>query len=114
MSPVSTHVLDTTRGCPAAGVPVRLERLTGAEPPELIGHALSDEDGRVRALGPLSAPLQAGAYRLTFDTSRYFDGLRCEAFYPEVVVTFVIRDPGASHHVPLLLSAYGYSTYKGS
>lgn len=103
MSALSTHVLDTATGRPAAGVPVRLETRSGA----LLGDGVTDADGRIAALGPAN-PAE-GVYVLRFDTAAYVTG-----FYPEVVVVFTIADAGQHHHVPLLLSPYGYSTYRGS
>ena len=102
MSTLSTHVLDTATGRPAEGVKVRLETRGG----ELLGEAETDADGRVAAIGP---ELERRAYVLRFDTGLYVDG-----FYPEVVVVFTVADPDQHHHVPLLLSPYGYSTYRGS
>jgi 5-hydroxyisourate hydrolase len=106
---ISTHVLDTSRGRPAAGVPVVLEH-AGAT----IMRAETDADGRVRELVPAGTAPEAGDYRLSFDTGAYFAALGAEGFYPRVVVEFTLRDPAQHHHVPLLLSAYGYSTYRGS
>lgn len=109
MSAVTTHVLDTGRGRPAAGVPVRLERCYGAT---VLVRARTDGDGRVQDLGP--DRLDAGDYRIVFDTGAYFARLGQAAFYPEVTVTFTLADPEQHYHVPLLLSPYGYSTYRGS
>ena len=103
MSQVTTHVLDTAAGRPAAGVPVTLENADG-----VLATATTDRDGRVGELGPERLP--AGTYRLRFDTAAYLDGA---AFFPEVVVTFLVEGD-AHHHVPLLLSPFGYSTYRGS
>jgi 5-hydroxyisourate hydrolase len=114
MSTLSTHVLDTTRGLPAHGVPVVLERLDGPAGPTRICEAATDADGRVAALLPEDAALEVGMYRLTFDTWAYFAGIGAEAFYPEVSVVFQVRDAARHHHVPLLLSPFGYSTYRGS
>lgn len=105
---ITTHVLDTASGRPAAGVPVRLERRTG----ELIAEAVTDADGRARELG--SDRLSAGVYRLTFGTGAYFAASGRPGFYPEVSVVFEVTDPARHHHVPLLLSPFGYSTYLGS
>jgi 5-hydroxyisourate hydrolase len=103
---ISTHVLDTVRGEPAAGVPVRLERgLDGVW--ETVAEGVTDADGRLREL----APAPAGQYRLVFDVHAY---LGEDAFFPEIAVTFRVRDPGRHYHVPLLLSRYGYTTYRGS
>ncbi|MCC7536769.1 MAG: hydroxyisourate hydrolase [Deltaproteobacteria bacterium] len=113
MSPITTHVLDLALGRPAAAVPVRLET-RGLDGWTLVGSGQTDDDGRIRNLLPDSTTLAAGThYRLTFDTGAYFAGQSRESFYPEVVVTFVVRDP-KHHHVPVLLSPFGYSTYRGS
>lgn len=112
MSPITTHVLDTSRGRPAADVPVVLERLTDAHP-HAVARGRTDADGRLRDLLP-PGPLQAGIYRLTFDTGSYFGVHGVEAFYPEVSVLFTVRDGEEHYHVPLLLSPFGYSTYRGS
>ena len=113
MSTITTHVLDTARGLPAAGVPVVLERVRGSETAEALGRGVTDADGRLRTLLGERA-LEAGTYRLRFDTATYFESLGEEGFYPEVSVLFEVRDPAKHHHVPLLLSPYGYSTYRGS
>jgi 5-hydroxyisourate hydrolase len=111
LSAISTHVLDTARGCPAAGVPVVLERAmdSGWQP---VGRGTTDTDGRARDL--LSSAAEAGRYRLTFDTGAYFRAVGEAGFYPEVSVTFVVGDGEEHYHVPLLLSPFGYSTYRGS
>jgi 5-hydroxyisourate hydrolase len=112
VSAVTTHVLDTARGTPAAGVPVRLERVSDAGPEE-IGRASTDADGRVRDLGP--PMLRPGTYRLVFGTAGYFAGLdQRDAFFPEVTVTFTADGEAPHYHVPLLLSPFGYATYRGS
>jgi 5-hydroxyisourate hydrolase len=108
MKSVSTHVLDITRGKPAAGVPVRLEKKNGDAFAPLLS-ATTDADGRVKELVP-EGQLEVGIYRITFDTSVYFP----EGFYPEASIVFQVRDAAAHHHVPLLLSPFGYSTYRGS
>ncbi|MBI4409047.1 MAG: hydroxyisourate hydrolase [Gemmatimonadetes bacterium] len=114
MSAITTHVLDTGLGRPAAGVPVRLEKLCEEHGSHVLGGGTTDADGRLGELVPADQPLKAGTYRLTFDTAAYFRDQQREAFYPEVSVLFEIRDPGQHYHVPLLLSPYGYSTYRGS
>lgn len=110
MTEISTHVLDTGRGEPASGIVVRLEHSAGGE----IGRAVTDLDGRVTDFG--AAGLQAGTYRLVFETEAYLRsaGDRAEPFFPEVVVTFTIDGQRPRYHVPLLLSPYSYSTYRGS
>jgi 5-hydroxyisourate hydrolase len=113
MSGLSTHVLDLARGRPAAGVPVRLEvqRLDGWEQ---LRQATTDDDGRVPRLLPDGGALLPGDYRLTFDTAAYFALHGADGFYPAVTVAFTVRDAAQHHHVPLLLSPFGYSTYRGS
>ncbi len=109
---LSSHVLDSTRGMPASGVPVRWERLAdGAWEP--VADAVTDDDGRVTAWGS-TEPLGTGTHRLVFGSGDYFSGRGVETFYPEVVVVFAVTDPGRHHHVPLLLSPFSYSTYRGS
>ena len=110
---ISTHVLDTSRGRPAAGVPVVLEAVDSGGSSREIGRHLTDVDGRVRELASAGA-LGAGIYRLTFDTGSYYRTIGTESFYPTVSVVFVILDSEQHYHVPLLLSPYGYSTYRGS
>ena len=109
MSGITTHVLDTSRGRPAAGVPVRLER--GAA---VLGSGHTDADGRLRDLLPPHIPLHEDVYRLVFETSVYFRQQGVEAFYPQVSIEFDVRDAAQHYHVPLLLSPFGYSTYRGS
>lgn len=112
MKSISTHVLDIARGRPAQGVPVTLERKEGKTFVRLK-EGTTDADGRIRDLVP-EGQLTAGTYRVTFDTGSYFAAQGTEGFYPEASVLFVVRDAGAHYHVPLLLSPYGYSTYRGS
>jgi 5-hydroxyisourate hydrolase len=100
---LSTHVLDTARGRPASGVPVRLLAASGSA----LADGVTDGDGRIGSLG---GDLTAGVYTVRFDVAAY----QPDGFYPEVAVTFTVA-PGEEHyHVPLLLSPYGYSTYRGS
>lgn len=113
MSGITTHVLDTSRGRPASGVPVILEMRLDEGWRE-IASAETDADGRVRQLLPPESPLAAGTWRLTFGVGKYFDAQGAESFYPEASIVFIIRDAGQHYHVPLLLSPYGYSTYRGS
>lgn len=112
MSAITTHVLDVSRGQPARGVVVLLERVAGPQSTPLA-RAKTDTDGRVNAFTP-TPTLQAGTYRLTFEVDAYFAAAGVEAFYPRVVVEFDVRDPAQHYHVPLLLSPFGYSTYRGS
>jgi 5-hydroxyisourate hydrolase len=103
---LSTHVLDATTGRPAVGIAVTLSR-DGVD----VTSGVTDDDGRI---GALHSELSPGIYRLRFDTAAYFAAHAVTAFYPEVVVAFEITDAAAHHHVPLLLSPYAYSTYRGS
>lgn len=117
---LSTHVLDAARGRPAAGVSVRLESRVAADdaggaPPtwETVAEGVTDTDGRLRDWLPAGAP-GAGVHRLTFRTGDYFAAQGVACFYPEVTVTFTVTDPAEHYHVPLLLSPFAYSTYRGS
>ena len=113
MSGITTHVLDTARGRPASNVPVRLDIRSEAGWQE-IGRAETDADGRARQLLPPGVVLAAGVYRLTFAIETYFQAQGIEGFYPEASIVFHVRDAAQHYHVPLLLSPYGYSTYRGS
>jgi 5-hydroxyisourate hydrolase len=103
---VSTHVLDSVLGRPAAGVAVRL--LSGDD---LLAEGVTDADGRCRLTEEATA---AGPHRLVFDTGAWFAAQDRATFYPEVVLTFAVREPAEHHHVPLLLAPFAYSTYRGS
>jgi 5-hydroxyisourate hydrolase len=110
---VTTHVLDVSEGRPAAGVRVALD-LRHGDGWRRLGQGVTDEDGRLANLLPAERRLEAGAYRLVFDTGAWFAGRRVEGFYPEVSVVFQVLDATQAFHVPLLLSPFGYSTYRGS
>jgi 5-hydroxyisourate hydrolase len=112
MSGITTHVLDTSTGRPAAGVPVTLERQADSGW-QSAGQGVTNQDGRILDL-LAGSPLAAGTYRLTFDTAAYFRQRNLPAFYPQVQVMFTVGDAGQHYHIPLLLSPYGYSTYRGS
>lgn len=105
-SMVTTHVLDTALGRPAAGIPVRLCDDAGT----VVAEGVTDADGRVGDLGPSALP--SGTYRLTFDTAAYFGEMPC--FHPEVTVAFALDEAQGHHHLPLLLSPFTYTTYRGS
>jgi 5-hydroxyisourate hydrolase len=113
MSQITTHVLDTSIGRPAAGVPVILEMEKAGGGWKELGRGVTDGDGR---LGTLLAPgsLKERTYRLTFDTRAYFGAHKIEALYPQVSIAFEVRRANEHYHIPLLLSRYGYSTYRGS
>jgi 5-hydroxyisourate hydrolase len=111
MSGITTHVLDTQRGQPASGVPLLLEVQTGIGQWKAVATASTDATGRAAVVG---SDLTRGFYRLTFDTGAYFRAWSIEGFFPEVQVVFEVRDPVQHYHVPLLLSPYSYSTYRGA
>ena len=110
-SRVTTHVLDATTGRPAADVEVTLERHAG-QSWQLITSGRTDADGRISEFGPTD--LERGVYRVSFAVAAYFAAGDQPTFYPEVVIMFTLDDEGAHYHVPLLLSPYAYSTYRGS
>lgn len=120
-SQITTHILDTARGCPAEGVHVVLYRVdpagdTGRDAgrDQVLAKASTDDDGRVGNLLDPATVLEAGAYRLRFEVSGYFRNRGHKQFYPWVDVVFQVDGDGQHYHVPLLLSPYGYSTYRGS
>ncbi|AYG05264.1 hydroxyisourate hydrolase [Gryllotalpicola protaetiae] len=110
-SHITTHVLDTARGRPAPRVPVRLDAFSEGQWHEL-GRGITDEDGRIAQLGPAQVP--AGRYRVVFDTAAYFATQDLISFFPEVAVDFEVWSVEEHFHIPLLLSPFGYSTYRGS
>ena len=114
MSGLSTHVLDTAIGRPAAGIGVRLEVEGEAGAWRELASASTNADGRVGHLLPAGTALAAATYRLTFDVAAYHEARGTPGFYPHVSIVFTVRDAGQHYHVPLLLSPFGYSTYRGS
>jgi 5-hydroxyisourate hydrolase len=114
MSAITTHVLDLSHGAPAAGIEVTLERADTAGSFSRIARAATDKDGRVKSFGAGGADVNVGRYRLTFRVDTYFAGLGQEAFFPEVQILFDVTNTARAHHIPLLLSPFGYSTYRGS
>jgi len=109
---VSTHVLDTARGLPAKGVPVTLSHRGTDRRWSIVGRGTTDAEGRIREL--MESGLVVGEYRLDFDTAHYFQEHGDTQFYPEVSVMFAVSDSRGHLHIPLLLSPFGYSTYKGA
>ena len=118
---LSSHILDTHLGTPAADVAVTLHRIQDSGVATLLAHGTTNNDGRVTpgawqfdaAIDDNEGKLAIGRYTVTFDTQSYFDAQQLTAFYPQVVIDFVVKDT-SHYHVPLLLSAHGYSTYRGS
>ncbi|WP_201550140.1 hydroxyisourate hydrolase [Psychrobacter fjordensis] len=118
---LSSHILDTHLGKPAADVAVTLHRISDSGDAVLLANGITNADGRVAPdswqldseINGSESDLSHGRYTLTFDTQSYFDAQQLTAFYPQVIIDFMVRD--ANHyHIPLLLSAHGYSTYRGS
>ena len=110
-SQITTHILDTGTGRPASGVKAVLESQAASGWQEVAaGH--TDSDGRIQNLGPES--VDAGVYRIRFETGPYFAASGAETFFPSVEVTFEVKDPAQHYHVPLLISPFAYSTYRGS
>ena len=114
MGAITTHVLDTVAGQPAANVAIVLERRTGREEWKPIGRGETNADGRLRTLLPDNVALEPGHYRLVFDTGKYFAAQSVSTLYPAVVIVFEALAGERHYHVPLLLSPFGYATYRGS
>lgn len=112
MSQITTHILDTGRGCPAADIAVRLEKRKGAGWTE-IAKGRTNQDGRIPNLLPEGQTLQPDVYKIIFETGDYYARLQIKTFYPRVEIIFDTFDT-SHYHVPLLLSPFGYSTYRGS
>lgn len=112
-SPITTHVLDTATGKPAEGVLARLSHL-GPQGWTELGEGRTNADGRITDLMPVEPRPAAGVYRMHFDTEGYWKAQGVAGFYPHVEVVFHLTEPEAHHHIPLLLSPFGYSTYRGS
>ena len=110
---ISTHVLDTSVGRPAAGIRVQLEWRVGDEW-RVVGSGEANSDGRVPNLLPEGAPIAPGEFRLTFDTGQYFAASSTATLYPAVTIVFEVAAGQTHYHVPLLLSPFGYTTYRGS
>lgn len=112
-SPITTHVLDVAAGHPAAGIDVVLELKTG-DGFEGVGSGITDDDGRIADLLPPDHVLRSGVYRITFHVGPYLKASGTAGFYQEIPIQFRVDAPSEHYHVPLLLSPYGYSTYRGS
>lgn len=112
MSPITTHILDTSRGRPAAGVEVRLARYEAGKW-QIIGRGVTNQDGRLTNLMP-EGSLEVGMYKISFETAAYFAAQQIIGFYPYIPIIFEVTAADEHYHVPLLLNPYGYSTYRGS
>ena len=117
---ITTHVLDTALGLPGRGIFTKLEKMTSkgnghhSEVWEIIAEGTTNQDGRIPGFIPENYLLSAGVYRITFNTSDYFKSIEKECFYPYASIVFDINDPDSHYHVPLLISGFGFSTYRGS
>ena len=109
---ITTHVLDTALGRPGRAIAIELERVDGATW-HLVGGGITDNDGRLRTLTP-EGPVQPGTYRIRFQTGAYFAAQQQQGFFPVVEIQFTVVDGAQHYHVPLLLSPFGFSTYRGS
>jgi 5-hydroxyisourate hydrolase len=110
---ITTHVLDTAGGRPGKGIPIALERSEVGGSWVAVGSGVTDDDGRLRTLTPVG-PVLPGTYRLRFDTATYAIASGQPCFFPIVEIQFAVVDGAQHYHVPLLLSPFGYSTYRGS
>ena len=114
-SPITSHILDTTLGKPAANVALHLEYKTPTTGQwSSMGRGTTNADGRVETLLPVTHVLLPGVYRITFDVASYFKAIRSKSFYPEVTIVFEVEKVEEHYHVPLLLTPFSYSTYRGS
>jgi len=113
MSQITTHVLDTSKGLPAEGIAIKLFQQTENQWSEIASGA-TNSDGRISDLLPADQRLSAGIYRMNFNTADYFSAQNEQGFYPYVDIVFELKADATHYHIPLLLSAFGYSTYRGS
>lgn len=113
MSQITTHILDTSAGCPAEGIQIQLQKPQGKGHWETITKGVTNSDGRIAGFLPEDQTLAPGIYRMLFEVKPYFEQKGIPCFYPYVPVVFEIMDT-AHYHVPLLLNPFGYSTYRGS
>ena len=113
MSQITTHVLNTMTGKPAEGILIVLEEKNKKGKWSELASGITDNDGRISNLLSIDRIMEAGVYRMTFEVKTYFDKQDLDCFYPNVPIVFEIKDQ-SHYHIPLLLSAFGYSTYRGS
>lgn len=114
MSGISTHILDTAAGKPGTGVTVQLERMDKAGVWQVLSKQETDGDGRCRQLLPADVTLEPGQYRIRFETGAYYAAQSLQGLYPFVEITFAVREADVPMHIPLLLTANGYTTYRGT
>ncbi len=113
MSSITTHILDTTSGRPGAGIAVSLERKTHSTGWLRLADGMTDTDGRINDLLSVNQAFDPGHYRLIFETAPYFLLQNIECFFPQIAINFVVKDTSQHYHVPLFLSPFGYSAYRG-
>ncbi len=113
-SPITSHVLDTALGRPAAGIEAVLEYEVSLNVWNELARSITNDDGRITDLLPPGEPAQPGSYRLTFNVAPYLHATNTPGFYSQIPIIFTLTDPAAHYHIPLLLSPFGYSTYRGS
>lgn len=117
---ITTHVLDTALGLPGHGICTRLEHLISHEQGpnteswQVVAEGITNNDGRIPNFVPPDCRIVKGVYRITFLTADYFKLTQRDCFYPYASIVFNINDPEAHYHVPLLISGFGFSTYRGS
>ena len=112
-NPLSVHVLNLETGVPSAGLQVTLEQHSGNQW-QALGQGVTNEQGRIAALFPEQRSFAPGEYRVVFKTGDYYRKVGHDTFFPEIPVIFEVKDTGQHYHIPLLLSPYGFSTYRGS
>ena len=113
-SPITTHVLDTSIGKPAYGVEVQIDYCLDDDSWITIGKGKTDANGRIHDLLSSNHVLKTGRYKICFETAKYFEGKKISTFYPFITIHFDIKVTQEHYHIPLLISGYGYSTYRGS
>lgn len=113
MSPITTYILDITTGLPGAGISAVLERRTHSAGWQAIAEGITDVNGRINELLSVREAFLPGHYRFIFETGPYFLLRSIECFFPQITVSFVVKDVRQHYHVPVLLSPFGYSTYRG-
>lgn len=111
---ITTHVLDLIKGTPANNIPAVLEKLNDSKSWEAIGNGTTNDDGRIEKLLGEGDTISSGTYRLTFDVTSYFESQQSDSFYSSIPIIFNITNTSRHYHIPLLLSRFGYSTYRGS
>ena len=114
MSPITTHVLDTSQGCPGVNIRIRLEQQQSDKTWQEIASGSTNSDGRIANLIQEDEMINSGVYRMLFETGPYFEQQGIAYFYPEIEVRFLLNHMEQHYHIPLLLSPFGYSTYRGS